>query len=495
MPMKYDAQTIEQNFASILPKPTLDQIRTFVNDNFAEDGSDVLSWIPDDLQPSPAFLANIKDSKLRNWASSVNQLWSLLGRQFDSDVYDNPLRHSLIPTRHNMMVVAGGRFREMYYWDSYWILRGLLVCGMNNTATKLVENLLGLVEDFGFVPNGNRRYYLSRSQPPLLTQMVDHLYNTLKNMTFLKAALPLLNLEYQFWMQSGQHAVLVNDTYNLNRYFAEVTYPRPESYREDEQTASKVDPVARQTIFSNLAAGAESGWDYSSRWFSDRNDLVTIDTTDVIPVDLNVIMYRNEQVLSHLYEVIGDTVLSQWFAEAAAARLKAIEAVFWDGDLNQWFDYNLLNTSTRPMGVLSNFLPLWGLCYDPSQVNLSAVMDALLVSDLIGPGGMSTTASNTTQQWDFPNAWAPLQHMIIEGLVTTNSKRGQQIAFDLAQIWIDTNYIAFNRTGYMFEKYNSQVLGEAGGGGEYTIQIGFGWTNGVALTLLQQYGDSLRPPF
>jgi len=208
MPLKYDHIDVWHQFWS-LPDLQQDTLVSFMESNFYHAGSDVLPWIPDDYAASPTFLQHIIDPTMREWARSIHKLWAVLGRKIDADVYAHPQRHTLLPLRHDHMVVPGGTFHEMYYWDTYFIVLGLLVSNMYGTAQHLVENLVGLVEDYGHVPNGSRRYYLNRSQPPFLTQMVQVVYSQTRNMTWLQQVLPALDKEYNYWMTLGQHAVEV----------------------------------------------------------------------------------------------------------------------------------------------------------------------------------------------------------------------------------------------------------------------------------------------
>ena len=164
----------------------LDTIEKFIDDNFDNYGVEVLHWLPDDYSDSgPLFIDSISDPVMAQWTYDIHTLWNVLGRELSDKVYEHPERYTSITLKNKHMMVPGGRFREFYYWDSYWIVRGLLSSNMVSTAQMVVENLLDLVDRFGFVPNGSRLYYLNRSQPPFLTQMVDAVYSVTQNKTFL----------------------------------------------------------------------------------------------------------------------------------------------------------------------------------------------------------------------------------------------------------------------------------------------------------------------
>jgi len=175
MPLLWPPEDIQKDFHSMSSYEP-HALKAFVDRNFAPSCSDMFIWSPPDYVDEPAFLNNITDPTFKEWALDVHSLWNLLGRQMDPDVVKSPRLHTLLPLRSPFMIVPGGRFCEFYYWDTYWIIQGLLVSGMHSTAQIIVDNLVGMVEDFGFVPNGSRRYYLNRSQPPMLTLMVKEVY-------------------------------------------------------------------------------------------------------------------------------------------------------------------------------------------------------------------------------------------------------------------------------------------------------------------------------
>ena len=162
-----EPEDVLRRFAALGDPSNLKQLRAFVRDHFERPGADLVSWAPTDFQPSPPALGSLRDPQLREWALALNSFWSQLGRATASQVYEAPQRHSLLALPHPF-IVPGGRFVETYYWDSYWIIKGLLTCGMRDTAKGMVLNLLHQVDSYGFVPNGGRVYYLNRSQPPML---------------------------------------------------------------------------------------------------------------------------------------------------------------------------------------------------------------------------------------------------------------------------------------------------------------------------------------
>lgn len=355
MPMKVDPEEILDAFQNISNPYDVNEIRSFVNQYFDEAGSDLDSWVPTDLSSSPSFIDKIP-KKYRQWASDLNQLWLVLGRQVNQSVSLYPQRTSFVP-RQYPMIVPGGRFRESYYWDSWWIVRGLLVCEMPLTAKYVILNLLDDINNFGFIPNGGRIYYLDRSQPPLLSEMVvswlDYMgWSSSESTELLQVAYPLLVKEYDWWMNVENHHILnisdptsPNTYYSLNVYHSNQTTPRPESYVPDLETAEvdlysldwEVISPSQAELYRNIRSGAETGWDFSSRWLQPihtssgyQYNLSTIDTTHIVPVDLNSYMYRFELNLAGMAEHLGDNTMSEMYESAASWRRQGINQILWN---------------------------------------------------------------------------------------------------------------------------------------------------------------------
>ncbi|WIA44588.1 hypothetical protein OEZ86_007311 [Tetradesmus obliquus] len=526
-------------------------LQQFVNEQLDAAGSDLQQCVPPDWQQRPArFLPNLtaaaaagdaNATALLQFGLDVHALWHVLCRQVSPAVAQHPERHSLLPLP-NRTVVPGDRFRETYYWDSYWVVRGLLVSGMTETAAGLVGNLLSMLEAVGHVPNGARVYYLNRSQPPLLSAMVRELYEAAPQAdpSLLSRALPLLLREHAYWTSAPKQVTVAaasGTTYNLSRCYADWQQPRPESYREDVATAanatnsssssssgssSNSDAGAAAELYLQLASGterrlgllqlasgAESGWDYSSRWFADNKTLGTIRTTQIVPADLNAFLYQMERNIAWAANSSGNAATSEAFNQAAAQRRAAMQALLWDNTTGMWHDgilapANTTNSSssttaaaaagqvftlTQNPGIFaSNFVPLWAGLAEAHEAQGVQVVGALQSSGLVGPAGIATTLYPTGQQWDYPNGWPPLQHMLIEGAAKYGGAAGRTFAADLAHTWVNMNMRVFNNTGHMHEKYDvSHASGLVGRGGEYAPQVGFGWSNGVALDFLSKY--------
>ncbi|GMF27878.1 unnamed protein product [Phytophthora lilii] len=502
------------------------ELRRFIDDHFDPPGTDLLPITPFDYQGQshPPMVADIQDEELRDWAFDLHRIWQSLGRIRNPNVKSSLLRPRTLdaPSLHrpaNVLIVPGGRFRESYYWDSYWIVQGLLISDMPVTARGIVNHLLEFVSEYGFVPNGGRIYYLTRSQPPMLSDMVKLVSRLPANGSdsefdeeYLRAALPILEREYDFWMQHGPcgHAVELTRrntsvgatgraTYVLNRYTSSANHPRPESYREDVLVAAEIfdrtmqlnDGNAAATerhkdkYYNNVIAAAESGWDFSSRWLRDPLDMKSMVTTSVVPVDLNAIMYRVEQNLMEFNRHLGNQKRAQFFERAAARRLEAIDAILWSDKHHSWKDYDLETDTHSSIVSVSDYTPLWAKAFNSSDIDrLKHVVSSLKNSGLLQVGGVQTTNIFSGQQWDSPNAWPPEQDIVVEGLLAVNITESHDLARELSQTWTQTSLTAWKQTGLMFEKYNASEVGGLGAGGEYFPQFGFGWTNGVMLKFL-----------
>ncbi|EEB20464.1 Trehalase precursor, putative [Pediculus humanus corporis] len=481
-------------------RPTRKQLQDFVNDYF-EDGNELEAWTPPDWTPHPQFVDNIIDPNYRKWALDLNNLWTNLTRKMIVDVKNNPDQYSIVYVP-NGLVIPGGRFTEFYYWDTYWIVRGLLLSEMYETVRGILLNFLSMVSQYGFVPNGGRVYYLERSQPPLLTPMVLSYYEATNDIDFLQSHICLLEKEFNFWVKNRTVEVYKGGKkYKLARYFAPSSGPRPESYSEDYNSAAFLPTqLEKEDLYMDLKSAAESGWDFSSRWFitnkTNQGNISSIHTRYIIPVDLNAFIYWNAKILSQFYEILQNYEKSVQYSEIAEYWLEAVTAVLWHSDLGIWLDYDIRNNIRRDYFYPSNLAPLWTECYDKKSVNKVArsVIQYLDDSNIMVNflGGLPASLEMTGQQWDRPNAWPPLQIIAIQGLNRMNVPEASDIAKELAKNWVYSNFKGFHDSNEMFEKYDAENPGRYGSGGEYIVQAGFGWTNGVIMELLNTYGKELQ---
>ena len=413
----------------------------------------------------------------------IKELWNLLERKPDKVIEGS----SLLPLPYPY-IVPGGRFREIYYWDSYFTMLGLQESKETELMENMVKNFAYLIETYGHIPNGNRSYYLSRSQPPFFSLMVGLLAEA-KGDSVYRTFLPALEKEYQYWMQADSAKLKDDDAdryvvkvgeYTMNRYWDNRAAPRQESFREDSLTAST---SARnpEEMYRHLRASATSGWDFSSRWFADGKTLSTIETTDIIPVDLTSLLYGLEQTLSTIYQKMGKSGKAADYKSRSEKRIKFLNQYCWNEQDGYYYDYNFRRKKQMKVPSLATVYPLFFKMSSGSQAKKIA---ANIKLNFLKSGGLTSTLTNTGEQWDAPNGWAPLQWMAIQGL---ENSRHHDLARDIAERWIRLNIKVFHRTGKLMEKYNVMDTNLEAGGGEYPSQDGFGWTNGVLLKLMNKY--------
>ncbi|XP_043471922.1 trehalase-like isoform X2 [Leptopilina heterotoma] len=479
-------------------KPTKSELEVFISDAFTNQ-TELEEWIPPDWNKYPPILSHIQDPKFKIFAKNLNDLWKILARKIKPEVALHPNRHSLIPVE-NGFIIPGGRFKEFYYWDSYWIIKGLLLSNMYSTAKGMIKNFVSFVDNYGFIPNGGRVYYLMRSQPPLLTYMVQTYVDVTQDYKFVEEILPSLDREFEYWEKKKTVNVpFKGKNYVMARYYVEDEGPRPESYREDYKLARNLTRKEdKKELYENLKAGAESGWDFSARWFvsssnlgqSARRNISNIATKYIIPVDLNAYLQRNAKRLSKFHAKFGNFVKSRYYQQIAMRYQVGIQTLLWNEKDGIWYDYDMLHKRQRNIFYPSNFAPLYTRSYNIenrvmyAKRTLNYIKTKNITSFL---GGIPTSLDDTGEQWDFPNAWAPLQSMVIVGLYLTNYEPAVTLSKELATRWLRSNHIGFNEFNEMFEKYDAVKPGFYGGGGEYVVQSGFGWTNGVIFELLDIY--------
>jgi alpha,alpha-trehalase len=391
--------------------------------------------------------------------------------------------------------VPGGRFREIYYWDSYFTMQGLVQSGRTDLVKNMLDNFAHLIRTVGHIPNGNRTYYLTRSQPPYFAAMVG-LYARATDTTQALAYLDALEKEHAFWMDGADtlspgHAyrrvVRLPDSVVLNRYWDDTAEPRPESFRPDVEIGQTLPAEKRAEFYRNARATAESGWDFSSRWMRDPKDLRTLETIDLIPVDLNSLLYNAERTIAALRAFrkgAGDEEVARWFNQQADGRRQAILTMY-DPREDFFFDVRWRTgerVTDRPS--LAAAAPLYFGIATPDQGKQVA---ARLERDFLKRGGFVTTNFASGQQWDAPNGWPPLEWLTIEGV----RRYGRaDLADQAAGRWLSLLNRTYQATGQMMEKYDVVNMNRKAGGGEYPTQDGFGWTNGVALALCAQIAQT-----
>lgn len=466
------------------PFPELEQM--YLEQREASD-FDLRAFVEAHFKPLPAYHADFVTDTTRTIFDHINAMWDVLKREpqpATAGASNLPLTREYI--------VPGGRFREIYYWDSYFTMLGLVADGRTDLVEGMLGNFAHLIDSIGFIPNGTRDYYLTRSQPPFFSLMVDLLAG--QDPSARERYFPQLEKEYAYWMegadgldswQAEKRVVHLEGDTLMNRYWDSGRSPRPESYREDVELAAGLPtPAAKEDLYANLRAAAASGWDFSSRWYAEEGEFASTQTTELLPVDLNSLLFFMENMLAEGYRARGEEGKADEMARRASHRQAVINGRLWDAEAGFYVDYDFRDRMPTHQITLAGVFPLYFGMATPEQA--SAVRQRLM-EDFLSPGGLVTTLKASGQQWDAPNGWAPLQWMAVGGLLRYGYT---QEAREIMNRWISLNRKVYRDTGKMLEKYNVQDTTLLSGGGEYPTQDGFGWSNGVAVG----FRELLRSP-
>jgi alpha,alpha-trehalase len=485
-------------------------------------------YLPAGVQ-EPAALTNLE----KTCGVSVRRLPVVVRKPGAIDV--NAIKPQGLLYLPNPYVVPGGRFNEMYGWDSYFIIRGLLRAGKRKLARGIVDNFFYEIEHYGMVLNANRTYYLTRSQPPFLSSMILAVYDSDKaaghnDLKWLAKAYPYALKDYDFWTHSPHLA----GTTGLSRYYALGNGPAPEAmagnphYYRYVATYFLLHPkAARGNLARSGKAGSsvrvvgprfpiyicdeakkpgepgcdlaeqvgltakyyksdrsmrESGFDVSFR-FGPFGD----DTAEYAPVDLNSLLYKTEKNLERISQLLGRERQGREWAERAALRRERVDKYLWNANSGMFFDYDFVTQKQSGYEFATTFYPLWAGLASPAQAREVAANLKLFLE----PGGVVTSLRKTGAQWDYPYGWAPLQLIAAGGLWRYGfDQRADRVAYR----FLGTVLRNFRSDGTIREKYNVVTRSyETHITAGYTQNvIGFGWTNGVFLALLHHLPESWR---
>ncbi|KAH7337166.1 trehalase [Rhizoctonia solani] len=619
-PTAFDSQKVLSDFNALGTQDnlTIGAIANFVSTDFRGEGLELEALMLNNFPENPTFLGGIKDPLVKAWSKIIHSYWSDLIRGTNRETLcsnrngTNGCESSLIPLNHTF-VVPGGRFREQYYWDSYWIVRGLLESQLYDIVNSTLQNFMDELDTIGFIPNGGRIYYLNRSQPPLFIHMLAAYVNRTKDTDILDRALPLAEKELAWWSNNRTFKVespSSKKTYTVFRYAVNNTAPRPESYLPDYITANGEDLETHFTeeqkadIYAELATGAESGWDYTARWsrqqFSGNlsntePQLRSLNLRALVPVDLNAILYGAHIQLASLFDRHSKSkrdlrarASASSYRKKAATLKTAILDLCWNENKLAFYDFNTTSGEQSDVFSAAAFYPYWmGIWPDSLLMSESKTFGAFSSVNYalnMYNGTFPTTFLETGLQWDFPNSWPPHVYIVLEalnnipkklnkkklpqvnstvtsfdlvpegqlglsedqlpkqtldlggyaatdinggnntvingGTATKNEKWRDALTRQLANRYISAAFCSWYSTGgsipgmlqqlspeelnvtnsdpssegHMFEKFSAVDVDQAGSGGEYTVQAGFGWTNGVALWAGAKYGAVLSSP-
>jgi alpha,alpha-trehalase len=399
-------------------------------------------------------------------------------------------------------VVPGGRFNEMYGWDSYFIQLGLLRDGRIELARDMAENFVYEVKHYGKVLNANRTYYMSRSQPPFLAEMVWNVYTRTHDRKWLADALPAVENYNKFW-NSGKHFTETG----LARYYDSGEGPAPEVL-SGERTASglthydllkqyfqthevtdydlaeyydKATGNVTPLFYKGDRSMRESGFDPSNRFGPFNLDIIHYD-----PVCLNSLLYMTEMQIAEIHDALGKKDGKE-YRDAAQLRAQRINHEMWSAEDGLYFDYNFETRKVRKYPFLTTFYPLWAGIASKEQA--AAVRNNLKLFER--DGGLQTSTYVSGNQWDSPFGWAPLQMIAVEGLRRYGYKED---ADRISLKFLSMVVRQFLVKGFIVEKYDVVRPGADVSSnihfGYSTNEAGFGWTNAVFTTLYDQLGPA-----
>ena len=359
---------------------------------------------------------------------------------------------------------AEGAFNELYYWDTYFTNKGLFALGQAEQAANNVKNILYLINRFGYMPNGNRTHYLNHSQPPYAALMVDDVYRTTNDLSFLKVAFVALKKEYAFWMTRR-----VSDN-GLNRYDCDeggercaAMYNGCVAERIGKEPARDPSEAGRHYF-----AECESGWDFTPRFQGY--------CADCNPVDLNSNLYVYEKLFAEYEALLGEGDGKAW-TEKAQTRAETMNERLWDGKAGVYKDYNCVTGKLSEVASAASFQPYFaGVAGEKQKSGLLKLLQAL-ESEW---GIFTAEKTDKKYQWAYPNIWAPCQYLAVEGLHRYGfEKEANRIAKKYVAL-IEKNFAAH---GKLFEKYNG-LTGDIDAVSEYGTPEMLGWTAGVYMNLL-----------
>jgi alpha,alpha-trehalase len=395
-------------------------------------------------------------------------------------------------------VVPGGRFNEMYGWDSYFIQLGLLRENQLPLAQSMTDNFLYEVRHYGKVLNANRTYYLTRSQPPFLSRMVLDVYARTGDAEWLKQSIPALESYYAFWTREPH---LTPQT-GLSRYDGGSDQPAPEVLfgERDEAGKNHYDRVREyyrahpdiqeyslpdfynaktgeltQLFYRGDRAMRESGFDPSARFGPFSVGIVNYNS-----VDLNALLYRMEMEMAAIHELLDQPRTAEIWTARASKRATTMRRLMWNAESGMFADYNFVTGQRLYYPFLTTFYPLWAGFATKEEA--AAVAKNLPLFEK--SGGLQTSGNVSGNQWDAPFGWAPLQIIAIQGL--------RRYGFEADAERLSIKFLSmilrdFDVHRTIKEKYNMvEGKSDLGAGirfGYTSNEIGFGWTNAAFVLL------------
>lgn len=341
---------------------------------------------------------------------------------------------TLIGLPYPYTVPAVGRFDEIYYWDTYFTNIGLIICGREELAKNNTDNLLYMADRFGFVPNGNRTYYLTHSQPPFLSEMVSDIYKIYRDRVWLSGAYKALEKEYSFWMTER-----ITET-GLNTY---------DTDEDEEHIIGAVKGYERRTglaaegdaysLGRHFLAVCESGWDVTARWGTE--------IFNNVPVDLNSLMYGFEKNMGYFSSELGGDDAEKW-QKRAEKRLELMNKYLLKDGV--FLDYNFEKKEHSKVFSAASAYPLFVKAASKEQA-AAFVKELNRIEEKYGISAAEKNDIKGRYQWGYPNGWACLQYIVFAGL---DNYGYHEDAVRIAKKYVSLADDVFEKTGNLWEKYN-----------------------------------------
>ncbi|RMG87737.1 MAG: trehalase [Bacteroidetes bacterium] len=469
----------ERDLLDAVPKSPVSDIRKAWESQKQTAGFDPQKFVTDhfDLPASSGFMPDTT----RNIAEHIAALWPLWTRPAAEDA------GTFIGLPYPYVVRTASE-RTLYYADSYFTMLGLQAAGKTELLEQMVRNFAALIDRFGYVPTGNRTYYLGQSGPPYFALMVDLLAETKGDEVYAEF-LPQLEKEYAFWMAGMEtlsptnrlvrRLVRLGDGTVLNRYWSPYTTPREWHYRADVQMVT-AQAAARPAgdIYRDLRAMTEAGWGYSSRWFKDGVHRETTHTTEILPVDLNALLYHLETTLANTWRAAGDAEKGTVYDQRAEQRRKAVLGYLYHGPAGFFIDLDFPNGEPTYVPTLAGLFPLFFEMV-PKEYALAVVQN--VEEDFVRPGGLVLTPHYTKEAFDSPNGAAAWHWLTLRSL---RNYGYDELADKIESYWLTHLRKAYAESHRLTDWYNVQTLEP--GIGAYPHADGYAPTAAVFLKLIEQ---------
>lgn len=421
------------------------------------------------------LLSTCNDSHVRETREYISSSWTRTVRE---NVLNN---ETLIGLPHPYTVPSPqGMFQELYYWDTFFTNEGLIRDSLISLAKGNVSNMLFLVEEYGFMPNGNRTWYLSRSQPPFLSQMVDAVFKASSDTLWLSQAYPILEREYNFWMSEritdcglNRYSGDMADSSLVNEFIETGSKRLKHDFSEPGMTAEELDKLGRDFV-----AEAESGWDMNPRF--DRR------CGDFCPVDLNALLYMYELNFAKFSSVLGkEKSIAKYWEDRAEYRRQMMTELMFDPESGQFYDYDYVNKKHSDVLSAAVFTTLFAGA--ATQEQAKTIINGLEYLEFDhGIAACENRPYEFEYQWSYPNSWAPSTYMTVMGLLRYGFHNE---AVSIAKKYIRTIAYSFHKTGKIWEKYNA-VTGTYSSGEEYDTPEMLGWSAGTFVVLYDFLKDN-----